>query len=168
MIRHHPEGEDAERENAQKVPPDEGEVEAEQSPLVPFHEVHRALARLIGGEVGAIREDEPAHRIGVRLDDARDDKQQRPQEGKDADEDHEREGCPELFEAREKFVEAGVLALGDFEARRREAEHERPRDEQHRDGRDKHDDRPDDGDDGGRRQTADSSDDDGVHEPDAR
>ena len=137
MIGRDPERKNAERERGEKIPPEKGKVETEEPPFVPPHEIHGTLSRFIPRKIGTIVQNEPAHRIGVHLDDARDHEEQRPKEDEDI---HEKEEDERIAEARKAFEELGKrcpLPSGNGKADHRKPEHERARKEQ--DG-----DRPDD------------------------
>jgi phage-related protein len=59
-------------------------MQTKQSPLVSAHHLHGTNTRLVARKFGVIQQDIVRHRIGIRFDDAGNDKEQRPQEHENA------------------------------------------------------------------------------------
>ena len=99
----------SESKQREYIPTDKAEVQAEQSPLIPFHYLHRTLTRVVGFHFRIVAHNEIRHGIRILFDYARDKEKQRPQKREQRNE-HVRQN--RTAEVRFERIEQAVYLFG--------------------------------------------------------
>lgn len=109
MIRLHIKGKKAEGQGGKQNPADEAEIEAEELPLFPVHELAAFCDRFICRKIRIVEDNIIGHRIGIAFDDSGDEKEQRPKENIDPLKDSGDAGGAEILESAEQNIKIGAL-----------------------------------------------------------
>ena len=106
-----PEEADTQRQDAKQEPADKRQVQIEQVELVPPHHRHAALYGPVELQFGTIAHHIRRHGVGIRLDEAGHDEQQRPEERVDAHQQGRAENAGVVAKAHEQLLHAVFAAI---------------------------------------------------------
>ena len=111
-IRRDPKRADAEAQGTHDDPAEEAQIQHELFPLVAVHQLAALIDAGLPAVVGVVELDIIGHGIGIHLDDAGDDEQQRPQESKERRHEADEERPAEIIlEAAEHVAQLHRLVI---------------------------------------------------------